>query len=147
MAASLSLAPVAVPAPRWTHVNYSLGLLPANFNVEAAFPIPLSVAPKTATEILVYAAVCCLPSAPDTAGRYEISVALDRHGSRASFFLLLKPYAGSQRNANSDNVWLPLPSDRRLRVQLGAYNSRYPATNLSGHILSALRLVAYRTAG
>jgi len=145
MAAPPLPVPDAAPAPRWTHVNYALGLLPANFNVDASFPIPASVVPKSAAEILVFASVCCLPSAPDTAGRYEISAAVDRLGNRAAFFLVLKPYAGTQRNSNSDNVWLPMPPDRTLLVRLGAYPS-YPATNLSGHILSALRLVAYREA-
>lgn len=145
MAAPPLPVPDAAPAPRWTHVNYSLGLLPASFNVEATFPIPASVVPKSAAEILVFASVSCLPSAPDTAGRYEISTAVDRLGNRASFFLVLKFYAGTQRNSNSGNVWLPLPPDRLLRVRLGAYDS-YPPTNPSGHLLSALRLVAYREA-
>ncbi len=137
------VATIAARVSRWTHLNHPLGLLPANFNVEAVFPIPPAVVPRQATEILVYASVCCLPSAPDTAGRYEIYVSQNRQGDRASFYLVLKPYAGSQRNQNSDNVWLPMPPDRKLHVVLGAYGN-FPVENLMGNILSALRLAAYR---
>lgn len=143
---SSSLTSPDVRVLPWTHVNYNLGLLPTNLNVEATFPIPPSVVPREATEILVYASVCCLPSAPTfTAGRYEIYVSQNRRGDRASFYLVVKTYTGTQRNQNSDNVWLPMPPDRKLHVVLGA-NSSFDATDLSGHILSALRLVAYRPA-
>lgn len=131
------------PPARWKHLNHSLGLLPTNVGVATEFPIPRSVVPPTATEVLIYASVCCLPSAPDGAGLYEIAVGRSPCGDQAAFTLLLKTYGSSQRNQNSDNVWLPLPFDRRLRVTLTPHPS-FPKADFSGHILSALRLIAYR---
>ena len=81
------------------------------------FAIP-SVIPSTATEVLIYAGVF---SGTSNRGPYHNLKFHTMIGSkRYEKYLLIYSWNQSAYNTNSDNMWFPMPSDRKLYLTIPA---------------------------
>src|SRR5260370_1216305 len=97
----------------WHAINAVLGILPEDNNL-VTYDIPLT--PTGDNEILVYAHIATGNMAAEHVREFYIYID-DGSGNQAGF----KLYAHSSPGGwtyNSDNVWLPLPFNRKLNAQL-----------------------------
>ncbi len=123
------------PRTRWTEINAKLGDLPFTEG-RHSYDIPDSI-PNTAAEILVYAHVSTGDANPRSEQHYRIWVE-PRNGQSSAFLLLVNAYDQPAWSYNSDNVWLPLPSDRHLFAELDE------GKTIGGNRRGGLRIIGYR---
>ena len=138
----------------WTSIDIEtkqtkLGELPRNGSVRE-FLISEELVPAGAKEILVYATVLMGNQLyPQSDWHYKIYVEIDADKHEAAFYLYVHtdPNRDPKWNAlNSDNVWLPIPHDRKLRVKrLFLKPAVTPPADIDGpYFYSDVRVVAYR---
>lgn len=121
-------------AKNFHSVNLELGPLPSGKPGSLSYRLPAEI-PDSAQEILVYAYI-----ATDLAkgGAHNFKIAVKTDGdSEAAFYLYANPDTRPGWSYNSDNMWLPMPTDRELRI----YTEETP---LYGNWTSAVKIIAYR---
>lgn len=120
-------------------VNYystaiDLGSLPSGKSTTLSYKIPDQV-PDTAREILIYAYI-----ATDfvKGGERSIKIAVKLDDSReAAFYLYAHADTKPSWAYNSDNVWLPMPADREVRLEV-------MGEPLFGSWKGGVKIIAYR---
>ncbi len=107
----------------WTSCYYPLRDLPKDGKVivcDLSQKVPKEIL-ATADELLVYAWVVSGQSYPiDASWHYKIFVEVGKKKLEAAFYLLAHtyPHQTLAYSINSDNVWLPMPFDRKtLKVE------------------------------
>lgn len=139
----------------WTDIDIKrpetkLGELPRDGNTNV-FTVPETLVPAAADakEILVYAWVLIGDQVyPGSDWHFKISVEIDSAQHEAAFYLYAHtdPNVAPKWNAlNSDNVWLPMPPDRKLRAKRLFIKPGPTPGNITGpYFYSEVRVVAYR---
>lgn len=118
----------------YQQVDITLGPLPSGKPKELSYPLPESV-PATAREILVYAYVA-MNYVKGGTQNFKIFVKVDAT-REAAFYLYAIANPQQEWSFNSDNMWLPMPKDRTLRLQANG-------EEVFGKWESGVRIVAYR---
>ena len=77
-----------------------------------------SAIPDTAREVLLYATVFCGQTTPHL--NSDIMLYTMEGDQRFGMYLRMHGWVQSAINTNSDNMWLPMPSNRLLYVQVPA---------------------------
>jgi len=122
-----ALAAAFVAAAKYHPVNLDLGSLPVGETEQLTYPIPKSI-PDTAREILVYVSIAT-NYVKGGAHDFKIFVNADANEENA-FYLHAFAFAQQAWSYNSENAWLPMPTDRTLRAQsdgkplFGSWNSQ-----------------------
>ncbi len=75
-----------------------------------SFPIP-SVIPSTVEEVLIYASVV---SGYSTKVYGDVKIFTEIENEQYAKYLLLESYPQNAINTNSENMWFPMPPNRRL---------------------------------
>lgn len=97
-----------------------------------AYTIP-SVIPSNAVEVLVYASVRCGYSAHIT---QDIKIYTQQGTRRYEKYLFMTSWPQSAYNTNSDNMWFPMATNRRIYMEI----SRAHGNNCGGY----LKAIGYR---
>lgn len=115
-------------------VNIDLGALPSGKPNKITRKIP-EIVPDTAREILVYSYVA---TSYVKGGSHSFKIFVKASASNEAAFYLYS-IANTQQgwSYNSDNVWLPMPEDREIRVETDG-------EPLFGKWESGIRIIAYR---
>jgi hypothetical protein len=103
----------------WTSIELpALGTLPKKKEANPReFLIPSEI-PYSAKEVLIYVWYSSGEIAHDSQADYRIFVKIGASGKAVAFFLVrVHTYPQVAYSTNSDNVWLPMPKDRTLRVE------------------------------
>lgn len=115
-------------------VDITLGTLPSGKPPSITFKIPEAV-PDSAREILVYTYVAT-DFVKGGSLSFKLAVKTDS-AAEAAFYLHAVTDAQPGWSYNSDNVWLPLPTDRQITVTNGG-------GALFGNWDSKVKIIAYR---
>lgn len=96
--------------------------------------VPENIVPRGAKEILILLAIHTQFSSPNTTSC--ISVFVEEDGVRYSKFIKAQIYWQRAWNDNTDNVWLPMPTDRVVNVDV--------PVQCGGTFCCEVRLIGYR---
>jgi len=111
-----------------------LGTLPLNTITTVSYNIPVSV-PPDAKEVLVYMYARTGVANPDS--DLELRIYTKEGTIEYSYYLLIHGYNQSAWSYNSDNLWLPVTSDRKIYVQsIG--------TRMTGYRVGNIYVLGYR---
>lgn len=93
-----------------------------------------SVIPNTANEVFVYGEFQSGRSSPDRTSHFKIYT--ENNGRRYEQYILLHSFRQSAWNSNSDNLWFPMPRNRRIYMHIPNVHS--------GNIWGTLYAIGYR---
>lgn len=128
--------PPEKPTGHWYRIDQDLGQLPVGDKADAEYPIP-SVVVHGALRILVYARI--ETGQVKTAKHHEFKIFVEDPDTfgEAAFYLVARTYPQSAYGYNSENFWLPMPSNpeyRKLKVE------RLDAQPVDGSVSSNLKI-------
>ena len=106
--------PTAQPSPSvtWTSVPItSIGSTNLRTPSTFAYTIP-NVIPSTAEEVLIYAFLQSGNANPNIA--QHVKIFTQEGSSSYEKYLFVKSWDQNAINTNSDNMWFPMPSNRRI---------------------------------
>ena len=99
-----------------------------------SYLIPSTI-PSTAKEVLVYGYFRSGISSPfDRTSHFKIYT--ETNGKRYEQYISLFSYPGNAWNTNSDNLWFPMPRNRRIYMHIPNVHG--------GHIYGSLYVIGYR---
>ena len=104
-----------------------------NHDFTIAYNIP--GVPDNASEFLLYASVTCGNSLEHTSQSGDIEFYVLRGGVRCAKYLYMVGYYQDAINTNSDNMWLPMPSNKVVYVKV--------PTPLTGYCYFVLYVIGY----
>jgi len=126
-----------IPSPTsltWKGVNVTSQRLPGQSGAKMVYSIP-EVVPSTVREVLIYVWVRTGGKNSDGDSNFKFTI---NAGSDAPYFLLhLHGYNQDAWSYNSDNVWLPMPADRQIQVEL-------LGESINGNWSGEIRVIGYR---
>lgn len=93
-----------------------------------------SVIPNTANEVFVYGEFQSGRSSPDRTSHFKIYT--ENNGRRYEQYILLHSFGQSAWNTNSDNLWFPMPRNRRIYMHIPNVHG--------GNIWGTLYAIGYR---
>lgn len=115
-------------------VNADLGSLPSGRPEEIAKDIPISI-PNEAQEILIYAYVT---TSYVRGGRHNFKISVQLSESKeVAFYLYSIANTQQEWSYNSDNFWLPMPTNRKIFLKT-------MGSPLFGSWESRVKIIAYR---
>ena len=122
--------PLSAP---WTPVTkIHLGDNYLNTVTTHSYSIP-SIIPDTAREVFFHAVVNCRSTSASYNEHVHFYVELN--GIRYTQYVYMYAFSGSGINTDSDNTWLPMPSDRLVHI-----TTTVPFTNCQ----AAIQVIGYR---
>ena len=101
------------PVPSYPLLRVKVG----DYNGVYSCNIPPEVVPDTAKEILVYGGVHA-GNANGTGGTYCITLYVEEDGVRYAKYIHVTTYRQDAYNDNTDNMSFPMPSNRRLHMDV-----------------------------
>ena len=88
-----------------------------------SYVIP-SVIPSTAKNVLVYAIVMC--GRANNGPAHDIKIfTQDGSSTRYEKYLYMESWSQIAINTNSDNMWFPMPANRRIYMTISSDNGTY----------------------
>jgi hypothetical protein len=120
--------------PTWTSISIrQIGSSTLRSVGTSSYVIPSSI-PSNAKEVLVYAEVLAGYSSPDTLARLKLFT--EEGSKRYEQYILVHTYPQNAYSINSDNMWFPLMSNRRLYM--------YKPRVLGGNVIARVYVIGYR---
>ena len=111
------------------------GTLPVSGNEDANYNIPSSV-PKNADEVLIY--VTIRNSNLVNLGGINFKIYTQEHNDQYAKYFYWDASGGNHVSYNSDNMWLPITNDRRIKC------TRLSANGGTAGIASSISIIGYR---
>ena len=119
----------------WTSVPQTqIGYLPFTTTGTFSYQIP-AIIPDVADEVLVYVYIQMGTSTPANEVTH-VKIFTEQGENDYAKYIGLRTWSNSAWNTNSDNLWFPMPSNRRVNV----YVSNAHGGNISGY----LYVIGYR---
>ncbi len=108
---------VIAALPKWTPIANAriLSMTLTHPGVVQSYNIPYSV-PNSAKAVLIYAVVRCGYSGPDTSQNIAIYTEGLYGYPRYKKYLFVHSYPQKAYSFNSDNMWFPMPTNRKVYV-------------------------------
>ena len=100
---------------KWTSVPITkIGSSQLRQTGTQSFDIP-SVIPSSATEVLILADVEIGYSGPQTTAHY-VKIYTEQNSQNFAKYIIVKSYHQSAWSTNSDNMWFPMPTSRKVYI-------------------------------
>lgn len=93
----------------------SIGKTELRYPGTTSFPIPDEI-PSTASNVLVYATVGCGYANRDSINHIKIYTQGESNQVHYEKYLFMHTWSQQAFNSNSENMWFPMPIDRRVFI-------------------------------